>query len=121
MSPQPIHRDLRLAIQRPTDMSKTKYTLLLLLAVFVHFSLTLTLAAVQMSCGIQSGCGGVIGAIGGLILGFPLNIVLRIVFPAGVQAGGSYYLLMMLNSLAFVCISWFVLIRPLISRILRRS
>jgi hypothetical protein len=97
-------------------MSKIKSTLLVILMASVHFGLMFTLILNRISCEMQANCVSMANKIGSAILGFPLNVVMWMLYPHGTRANGWLYILVLLNSFAAAMIIWFVLVRPFLKK-----
>jgi hypothetical protein len=97
-------------------MSKIKATLFIFLGAMVHFGLTIALVLNGISCEMRPNCVSAANKVGAAILGFPLDVIMSILYPHGTRTYGWFYILMLLNSFAAVIIIWFVLIRPFVRR-----
>jgi hypothetical protein len=82
----------------------------------VHFGLLFILILQRISCDIQPHCVSAANKVGVAILGFPLNVILWMLYPHGLGASSWSYLLAMINSLLAVTIIWFVAVRFFIGR-----
>lgn len=102
-------------------MSKTKTVLFILAGTLVHFGLMFALVLQRISCDIQPNCVSTTNKVGVAILGFPMNVVMWVLYPHGARADGWFYIFALVNSLVAVTIIWFVFVRLIFGRVKRAS